>query len=255
MQKIHKILLCLLLCASLFGCSYSGNTADLTSEIVTTQNYVTENAEKSTSKVTAAISSQPKNEEKSTAKFTKNSQKTTISSNTSVVSSNHKNKKTTKKTHSTTAKPITEEQTKNTSSPVTDTTAVTEATSTASIITCEVTIECTSVLDNMDKLKKGHEAYVPSDGVFINTYMVTLDAGATAYDAIAAACRDKNVKLTESNDGYGKYIIGFNNIDEKDCGKQSGWIYKINGVKPIKSCNKYKLQNGDKVLFTYTCSY
>lgn len=121
-------------------------------------------------------------------------------------------------------------------------------------ITCTVSIECAEILDNMDSLKAGHEGFIPSDGVILNTYSVTAKASATVYDLLKAACSENDIKLTEQKTLYGTYIAGINNIDEKDCGAQSGWTYTVNGKYPSKSCDKYKLSNGDKVVFKYTCS-
>ena len=137
------------------------------------------------------------------------------------------------------------------------TTAATTATATQSPlteITCTISIECAEILDNMDSLKAGHEGFIPSDGVILNTYSVTAKAPATVYDLLKAACSENDIKLTEQKTLYGTYIAGINNIDEKDCGAQSGWTYTVNGKYPSKSCDKYKLSNGDKVVFKYTCS-
>lgn len=130
----------------------------------------------------------------------------------------------------------------------------TDTTSSSSTITCTVTVECKSVLDNSDNLKAGHESYVPSDGYIINGYTVTIPNGSSAYDAVKSACDEQGVSVNVSNSSFGKYISGFNNIDEKDCGSQSGWIYYVNGSSPPKGCDKYTLSNGDNVVFSYTCS-
>lgn len=137
---------------------------------------------------------------------------------------------------------------------VTETTAkMTVTTSSDTEVTCTVKIECIVILDNMDKLKKGHEAYVPSDGIILDTYSVTLPPKATAYSALKKACDDNDIKLSAEQSLYGTYISGINNLDEKDCGKSSGWLYSVNGTKPNVSCGYYRLKNGDTVVFSYTC--
>jgi len=122
-------------------------------------------------------------------------------------------------------------------------------------VNCTVTVECKKVLNYMDNLKAGHEAYVPSGGIFFSNYPVTIKNGSTAYDAVKIACTDNGVTINASNSQYGTYIAGFNNIDEKDCGNQSGWLYSVNGKTPGKSCGKYIVSNGDNIVFSYTCSY
>lgn len=129
----------------------------------------------------------------------------------------------------------------------------TTAASEEEYISCTVEIECKSILGNMDSLKKGHEAYVPSDGVIMSRVSVTVKNKSSAYDAVMLACEKQGVSVNSVNSAYGKYIAGFNNIDEKDCGAQSGWMYTVNGAYPSKSCDKYILKNHDSIAFTYTC--
>ena len=125
-------------------------------------------------------------------------------------------------------------------------------TTTSSAVTCTITVECKKVLEHMDDLKKGHESFVPDNGIILNTYTVTLENGQSAYDALKKACSDNNIKITESSSKYGAYIIGFNNIDEKDCGNGSGWLYFVNGSTPNLSAKKYIVKNNDKIVFSYT---
>ena len=51
--------------------------------------------------------------------------------------------------------------------------------------------------------------------------------------------------------GYVRMIGG---LKEKDCGDLSGWMYKVNGVLPPVSAKSYRLHDGDKVEFVYTCN-
>lgn len=126
---------------------------------------------------------------------------------------------------------------------------------TSSEINCSITIECKSILDNMDDLKKGHESYVPKNGIMLDNYKATLKSKSTVYDLLKKACNDKGITYTAKDTMYSVYIVGINNIDEKDCGKDSGWMYSVNGSFPNVSVDSKKLKDGDKVVFTYTCSY
>lgn len=126
---------------------------------------------------------------------------------------------------------------------------------TSSTVSCTVTVECKKILNYMDNLKPGHEAFVPSGGVFFSNYPVTVKNGSSVYDAVKIACADNSVTINATSSQYGTYIAGFNNIDEKDCGNQSGWLYSVNGKMPSKSCGKYIVSNGDSIVFSYTCSY
>lgn len=126
---------------------------------------------------------------------------------------------------------------------------------TSSEINCSITIECKSILDNMDDLKPEHEKYVPKNGIMLNNYKTTLKSKSTVYDLLKKACNDKGITYTAKDTMYSVYIAGINNIDEKDCGKDSGWMYSVNGSYPNVSVDSKKLKDGDKVVFTYTCSY
>ena len=125
---------------------------------------------------------------------------------------------------------------------------------TSSEINCSITIECKSILDNMDDLKKGHESYVPKNGIMLDNYKTTLKSKSTVYDLLKKACNDKGITYTARDTIYSVYIVGINNIDEFDCGKGSGWKYNVNGSYPNVSADSKKLKDGDKVVFTYTCS-
>lgn len=73
---------------------------------------------------------------------------------------------------------------------------------------------------------------------------LTLEKGATVYDALAAA----DVGAV----GSGSYIQGIGGLYERDCGSMSGWKYYVNGTAPSKGCADYTLSDGDSVQWTYT---
>lgn len=116
---------------------------------------------------------------------------------------------------------------------------------------CTLTIECTAVLNNMSSLKAGHERYVPSDGYLLKNKKMTVSNGDTVYDVLKDACSESGIRLTASSSTFGIYVSGINNIDEKDCGKNSGWTYWVNGNMPMVTCGKYTVNNGDAIKFSY----
>lgn len=201
------------------------------------QNKTTLKASQSNS--TAAASSQESKSDSSTGAAQKAN--TASSSSTYVI--------TTAKT--TTASNVTSKSTTKSTTTVSST--VTATSSSSARITCTVKIECGKILDNMDSLKAGHADFVPDNGIILNTYEITMPSGSTAYEALKTACDDNNIKLSARNTIYGIYVCGINNLDEKDCGKSSGWLYSVNDIFPGKSCGYYKLSNGDAVVFSYTC--
>ena len=122
-------------------------------------------------------------------------------------------------------------------------------------ISCTLNVECKSILNNMDKLKDGHSEYVPANGYIIKGYKYTAKAGFTAYDVLKKACEDNGIKLTAKSSMYGTYVSGINNIDEFDCGSQSGWMYSINGNRPNVSASSQRVTDGDEITFEYVCEY
>lgn len=122
-------------------------------------------------------------------------------------------------------------------------------------VTCTVTVECKSILDHIDDLKEGHEEFVPDDGYIIKDYTYKAKKGYTAYDALKGACKKNDIKLTAKSTSYGIYISGINNLDEFDCGKQSGWMYSVNGIMPNTTCGNVSVDDGDSIVFTYVCTF
>ena len=107
---------------------------------------------------------------------------------------------------------------------------------------CYITIECKSILKHLGDLKPGHEKYVPSDGYLLRKYSCTYKSGDTAYDILKRSCAAQHIKITAETTMYGVYIAGINNIDEKDCGDESGWLYSVNGKFPSITCGKQKVK-------------
>lgn len=122
-------------------------------------------------------------------------------------------------------------------------------------VTCTVTVECKSILDHMDDLKEGHEEFVPDDGYIIKDYTYKAKKGYTVYDALKDACKKSDIKLTAKSTSYGTYVSGINNLDEFDCGDQSGWMYSVNGQFPNTSCGNLTVKDKDNIIFEYVCEY
>lgn len=121
-------------------------------------------------------------------------------------------------------------------------------------VTCTITVECKNIHKHMSQLKSGHERFVPNDGYIIHAESHTVARGNTAYDVLKLACNAHGIRLTAKSTSYGVYVVGINNLDEKDCGSASGWMYKVNGTVPMTSCGKYKMDSGDNLVFYYVCT-
>ena len=126
----------------------------------------------------------------------------------------------------------------------------------ANLHTCTIQIRCDTILDNMDKLTFGKNAYVPSNGVILATSSVQFVDGETVFEVLQRACSYAGIQLEYSwTPMYGSYYIeGINNLYEFDCGAESGWTYKVNGWFPNYGCSSYTLKDGDVIVWCYTVS-
>ena len=226
-KQITSVLALILLLSALFGCSnalpQNAKTTTATS-IITTQEATKKETAKKTEKKTETTAETAAT--KTTAKA-----KTTLKTTGA--------KTTTAKKETTTQKTTSKKQQKQ---------KTTKAQN-----YCYITVECKSILNNMDKLKEGHEEFVPKNGIIISKTKCDFEDGESVYDVLKKTCNNKGVKLSSRNTTYGVYVSGINNLDEFDCGNQSGWVYTVNGSSPAFSCGKYTASNGDEIVFKYVC--
>lgn len=110
----------------------------------------------------------------------------------------------------------------------------------ANTITCTISIDCQTALNADADLANA----VSSGGTILGSKKVTLDQGASVYDALKAT------GITFSGKSY---ISSINSLGEGDCGPQSGWMYSVNGEYPGVGCTKYTLADGDNIKWRYTC--
>lgn len=123
------------------------------------------------------------------------------------------------------------------------------------VMTCTVQIRCDTILNNLEELTPGKEAYVPESGIILGTTTVEFTEGETAFDVLKRVCDYYGIQIEYSYTPlYGSYYIeGINYLYEFDCGSQSGWMYKVNGWFPNYGCSSYTLADGDTMVWVYTC--
>ncbi len=277
MRKYLCVLMSIVLCLTVFCSCSNGENADMAENTNITSTTMSEQmtdvgevtVEATTEAQTAKAEKKKTEKEQSKKETTKKGEKALTAAKSASKKENKKttaaaksstkaqNKKSNSKSNSKAEKSASASTAKSEASHAAETSKsenkVTQTTS--SEINCSITIECKSILDNMDDLKKGHESYVPKNGIMLENYKTTLKSKSTVYDLLKKACMDKGITYTAEDTMYSVYIVGINNIDEFDCGKQSGWMYNVNGSYPNVSVDSKKLKDGDKVVFTYTCSY
>lgn len=120
---------------------------------------------------------------------------------------------------------------------------------------CTISIECKNILNNMDNLKKTKEEFIPEDGWILKETEVAFQGGETVFDVLKKVCGENGIHMSSKYTPLYKsyYIEGINQLYEMDCGKNSGWMYSVNGKYPNYGCSEYKLRDGDKIEWRYTC--
>ncbi len=126
---------------------------------------------------------------------------------------------------------------------------------TSKTLRCTFSIECSTILNNLDQLEPDKLEMVPSGGTILSTTTVTFSEGESVFDVLQRLCRDKGIHLESSwTPIYNSaYIEGIHNLYEFDCGSLSGWMYRVNGWYPNYGCSRYQLADGDRVEWRYTC--
>ncbi len=121
--------------------------------------------------------------------------------------------------------------------------------------TCTFSIECATILNNLDDLNTDKLDAVPSNGVILPKTTVTFYEGESVYDVLQRVCRENNIHMEASwTPIYNSaYVEGIHNLYEFDCGTGSGWMYRVNGWYPNYGCSRYQLAQGDNVEWRYTC--
>lgn len=122
-----------------------------------------------------------------------------------------------------------------------------------------ISIRCDTVLQNYDELDKvlQSDKYVPQDGVILPETEYVLRPGDTVFDILDRAVRYNKIQMEyqgADKNSYGSvYVQGINYLYEFSCGPLSGWMYQVNGEFPNYGCSKYKLKDGDRIAWVYTC--
>ena len=121
--------------------------------------------------------------------------------------------------------------------------------------TCTFSIECATIMNNLEQLDPEKLEMVPSGGVILPKTTVTFYEGESVFDVLQRICKEKGIHLEFSwTPIYNSaYIEGIHNLYEFDCGELSGWMYRVNSWYPNYGCSRYQLKDGDNVEWRYTC--
>ncbi len=89
----------------------------------------------------------------------------------------------------------------------------------------------------------------------LNSKTVTLQNGATAWEAIQTALSGSGISCATKSTQFGIYIVSVNGLAEFDKGPNSGWEYTVNGTKPSVGVSVYTMSSGDNLVLYYTADY
>ena len=251
MKKYMVWLISVLMAVSMTACSNTQKKDTKDQAQITTaakETETTTEAAKTTSKKEEK-NEKKKDKKKSQKKNKKNSKKTKSSTakkkETSATTAKKKTVKKKKTKEKTTKTKNTKETTKTTTASKNESTAQTaenQTTEAKQEQSCEFLISCKTVLSNKSALQSNYQ--VPSGGKIYEKKM-EFEEGDTVMDVLKRTGVDIDISKG--------YVAGIDGLYEFDCGKNSGWMYRVNGKFPNYMAGKCKLHDGDKVEWLYTC--
>lgn len=120
---------------------------------------------------------------------------------------------------------------------------------------CTLSVECKTILDNIDALKKEKLSVLPEDGVIFAERQVVFYEGESVFDVLNREMKKNRIHMEfRATPIYNSnYIAGIHNLYEFDCGDLSGWMYSVNGWYPNYGCSRYEVKEGDVIRWNYTC--
>lgn len=129
--------------------------------------------------------------------------------------------------------------------PVTTTSTSSAPTADPRHITITFSVDCRRAVEQGNRVAQT----IAPDGMLVPEFRLTLDKGATVYDALKTG----DLVVGAKSGAFGTYVYAIQSLAEKACGGQSGWLFEVNGTIPNTSCSSYVLQDGDVVRWVYTC--
>jgi hypothetical protein len=121
--------------------------------------------------------------------------------------------------------------------------------------TCTLTVDCSIIWQNIEKLAADKHEILPPDGIIFPPTEVSFSEGESVFDVLQRTMQQNKIhfEFVKTPVYNSAYIEGINNIYEFDCGELSGWMYKVNDWYPNYGCSQYILQDGDVVEWIYSC--
>jgi len=112
----------------------------------------------------------------------------------------------------------------------------------AATVKCSLTVDASTAMAKDPSLVEG---IADEKGLILPETEFDIPEGGSAYDVMAAS----GLELDESQG----YVSSINGLGEGDGGASSGWLYNINGEFPSESLRDTKINEGDSIVWQYTC--
>lgn len=123
-------------------------------------------------------------------------------------------------------------------------------------LSCSLTVKCDTLLDNIESIAPEKMHLIPESGLILPETKLEFSDGENVFDVLERELKKRNIhfEFTKVSMYDSAYIEGIGNLYEFDAGNLSGWMYRVNSKIPSVGCSQYKLKNGDKIEFLYTCN-
>ncbi len=120
---------------------------------------------------------------------------------------------------------------------------------------CQLSVNCSTILNNLDIFNKDKLEVLPQDGVILPLTTVEFYDGESVFNVLQREMKRHKIHMEfVMTPMYNSvYIEGINNLYEFDTGELSGWMYKVNEWFPNYGASRYQLKDGDVINWVYTC--
>lgn len=127
----------------------------------------------------------------------------------------------------------------------------TEGTQKPSAPTVTLSVDCSGAISHGILNDERYAKILPADGKLLPETTVGLLEGDTALSVLKRTLKTEKIgPLSATSAGYIKSIGG---LPEFACGASSGWLYRVNGIRPSVGAKVYKPHAGDRLEFIYSC--
>lgn len=122
-------------------------------------------------------------------------------------------------------------------------------------LTCSLSISCGDILAHKEQFTQEQLEIVPAGGTILQEESVTFQAGETVFQVLLRETKRLKIPMDHisSPATQAEYIKGIGGIYEKAYGPSSGWLFAVNGKQPAVGCSSYKLKDGDKIEWFFSC--